>query len=111
MNNYGNEYGYHTPETTKQFAEEVLKQLKGIELQDTSWHNDECDSFVLNNKLAVYMPYDQSRWSDNLEDFGTKGDEFVLVLCDPEEGEYKWEDQVMTRGFEETIKKIDELLK
>lgn len=54
MNSYGNEFGYHTPELTREIFN-VLKE-SGHEVDDLSWHNDEGDSIKLDNKATVWMP-------------------------------------------------------
>lgn len=43
MNNYGFEYGFHTPKSTKKYIETINDNCP-LKFEDTSWHNDLCDS-------------------------------------------------------------------
>jgi hypothetical protein len=45
MNNYGNKFGYHSPEQAEKFA--ALLNEAGIPFEDASWHNDELDRFSI----------------------------------------------------------------
>jgi hypothetical protein len=53
LNYYGNEYGYHSPQTTKRVA--VTLQRAGIRFTDGSYHNDEYDCFELDHDYMLWV--------------------------------------------------------
>ncbi len=59
MNRYNNEYGFHTPQMTKQIIEYVNKETP-ILWYDNSWHNDVVDSIEYeiskDNMISIMLP-------------------------------------------------------
>lgn len=53
VNKYGNEFGYHSPEKTKQAI--IILRASGFNVSDVSWHNDTCDSVFIEG-----MPTEES---------------------------------------------------
>lgn len=69
LNMYGNEFGFHSPKKTKQAFEALT--LAGFECEDTSWHNDLCDSISFKNKQCyLYIPNAEVSDFEN-EEFAT----------------------------------------
>jgi len=52
MNRYNNDWGYHSPEKTKAFAEAL--ESAGFEVIDQSWSNDEVDALDIEIKDKTY---------------------------------------------------------
>lgn len=63
---YNTVFGYHNPDRSKGYFDAIIKALPNIPLEDTSWHNDTCDS-VSNEKVKIYFP--------NVEEVPTNEDE------------------------------------
>ena len=69
-NQYGNEFGYHTPKRSKLNFQNIIKE-SNIDFVDCSWHNDQCDSIwneVLD--LTIMLPNSENNNEDN-EEFNT----------------------------------------
>jgi len=53
MKNQGKKVGIHTPNRTTTFYNYLINQ--GLDVQDDSWKNDTCDSFLVED-LKIMLP-------------------------------------------------------
>jgi hypothetical protein len=91
MNRYGNKYGYHSVEMTKNNFRKI-EGATGISWIDSSWKNDGCDS--MHHKVAstphkyieLYLPNSESEDTDN-EEYNTFSliDEEARILINTED--------------------------
>lgn len=52
---YKTVYGYHTPEQSKKYFEQIGSKFPAMGFRDSSWHNDICDSCA-NDDLQIFFP-------------------------------------------------------
>tara|TARA_B100000900_G_scaffold414018_1_gene439460 strand:+ start:1241 stop:1549 length:309 start_codon:yes stop_codon:yes gene_type:complete len=56
MNTYRNKFGFHTPERSEE-NKNKLELATGLKFEDSSWHNDTCDSLINEDiHIQVYLP-------------------------------------------------------
>lgn len=62
MNRYNNKLGYHTPKMSEDNLNKIKKGCPNIEFEDSSWHNDTCDSVLVwldkseNDHIQIMFP-------------------------------------------------------
>jgi hypothetical protein len=65
-NNYGNKFGYHTPNKSEKYAQEFWFYIKE-DFVDSSWHNDLCDS-LWSEDLDISIMFPNSEKSNPEEE-------------------------------------------
>ena len=99
MNHYNYVFGFHTPERSERLSN-LIKEKTSIKWEDSSWHNDMCDSMehdIIKDKnvIKLFIPnsditdHENEKWS-------------CFSLQDQEQVEL-----LLTEDIEEVIKYIN----
>lgn len=77
LNEYGNRFGYHSPESGEVFYRKILSGTSHLDgdWTDSSWHNDACDS------ITYTVCFDKGRW-EGISVYFPKTSINTFCVCD-----------------------------
>ena len=96
MNRYGNKCGVHTPQMTES-NKDKLESATRIQFEDTSWHNDQCDSIGNESlNIQIHLPNSEEENIDQ-EEYNT----YCISSYDGEAAHMQHRDRMYS--FEELV--------
>lgn len=99
MNRYGNKCGVCTPQMTE-LNKYKLESATGIQFEDTSWHNDQCDSIGNESlNIQIHLPNSEDENIDQ-EEYNT----YCISSYDGEDAHMQHRDRMYS--FEELVLEI-----
>lgn len=99
MNRYGNKCGVCTPQMTE-LNKYKLESATGIQFEDTSWHNDQCDSIGNESlNIQIHLPNSEDENIDQ-EEYNT----YCISSYDGEDVHMQHRDRMYS--FEELVLEI-----